>query len=912
MKKILLSILILISLSSFAQKSSPISGNASELIDLLFIDYNSGNQETKLEDIAKNRSKVISIFKSYKNKIDSNFEIKNPKKITYTIKSEIEELKGLKKITKPTADDVKKIKELESKLNQNDSNYYDSLYKYDKEQLNILKNHFHTLENMYLCEIIAKFIDKYELVHYNKFDIYSKNNTSNFIQKSLPFSGGNILVDGIDGLSRFLAKRIKEELTLNAIQNIREYLENKDKKDYLYELEAVLPVTVDYLKNYEAEEVLKFSNDIKQYIEEDFKNLLKNSARLKNTPRVIRAIEKHPDLDFAFEGLEILDQVTKIKSPVDYFEIIGNSRNLERWKLDSNTSKKNIAESLQLASMLAYSLTHIENGEVKFVTTDFISSYGSQSEFVYLYFGFLHQQNLKYFSLKHSKTDYLTSFVKDTLKIKKAEEFIKFHLVPVVKNAERLHNQLIEIKRINKNKEQEKLDYDNVYQLINDLLSFAEEISISSDNFMEQFEVKFENDLKMTSLLKPYFNVAHLANDISLDLHEKRYTNAITKSLVIPSLINPINNYSMTNLNITIESFNTLKPITDVLTINSSLEEDEIKMILDKNKISLEIIRLKYSNIDNLKNVSNSIGTFLEDINLDNYNSKKTALIQSLRNNKDEIINYLGLSENKIKLVSKLEELVKEKNISLVTKEFIINKYVYFENQAFNKYLIGEPENIESDKELKELYAAFVPELLANESIKSNQNLVKFIQFINNIAYSNSPEEYQKAIEVYVLPTGSSSLKEKTNFYYSINSFPGILGGIEISDNFDNAFFFGFTAPVGLYFQPWSNFKNKSTLGIFIPIIDIGAPVRLRLDNSNDTKTLPDFEFKDIFSPGFYLVYGFGKSPFALNLGLQYGPKLRDLPTDSNTSFESIDSFRIGLGITIDIPLLTLGANFKN
>ena len=45
----------------------------------------------------------------------------------------------------------------------------------------------------------------------------------------------------------------------------------------------------------------------------------------------------------------------------------------------------------------------------------------------------------------------------------------------------------------------------------------------------------------------------------------------------------------------------------------------------------------------------------------------------------------------------------------------------------------------------------------------------------------------------------------------------------------------------------------------------------------------------------------------------QYGPKLRDIPTDDNSSdFTSVESYRVGVGITIDIPLVTLSSNYKN
>jgi hypothetical protein len=900
-----------------AQKSAPVAGDASALVDLLFKDYDAVNPDTKLEEIAKDRTKVIAIFKSYAKDYKSTSVSPYPETEKLNYQKSIEAFANFNKKTKFDIGEIGQIEKLKTNLNTDKKTFYDNLQVYDAAEINSLTTYYTTKTNKFIEKILNDFSTKYNNLKLQKSDFYAKSNANLSIQKSLPFSGGDILVDGIDGLSRFLAKRIKEELTLNAIQNIQEYLKNKEKKEFLYELEAVLPKTVDYLKSFDADEVLKFSNDIKQYIEDDFDNLLVNASKLRYTPRVMRALEKYPDLDFAFEGLEILDQVSKIKSPVDYFEIISNSRSLERWKNDASSSKKAIAQSLQLASMLAYSLTLVENGEVKFVTTDFIANYGSQKEFIYLYFGFLHQQNIKYFELKRDIGTYFTGFVDDTTKVEKGANFFNYQITPIVKNAERIHNQFIDIKKQNKN--DEKLDYNKVHQLISDLLHFTEEVTVSADWLMYEFHFEIGGKKNISDRLVPYFTVSRLANDITLDLHEKRYTNAITKAIEIPLTLNTLNDKTTSTLSqikYVSESFQNLNALSDVITINPALSNSDKLAIWTKNKTKLDILRLKFADsITNLKMLSESIESFSKSFsttwNDSAYTANKYQLIEMVVYSKDNLLSYLKISDQKTAMIKTLEDLVKDKKISEDTKIYLTTKYKTYEEKAFRKYLLKENFEFNEENELNELFKAFIPELLSKESIKSNHQLVKFIHFVNDVAYSDSPEAYEKAIEAFVLPVGSSSLKEKAKQYYAINSFPGILGGIEKSEGLSSATFVGFTAPVGLYIQPWGSYKNK-TLGLFFPIIDIAAPVRLRLDSSNDTETLPDFEFSDIFSPGAYLVFGFGKSPFALNLGFQYGPKLRDIPTADTSSFTSIDSYRIGLGITIDIPLLTLGSEYKN
>jgi hypothetical protein len=102
--------------------------------------------------------------------------------------------------------------------------------------------------------------------------------------------------------------------------------------------------------------------------------------------------------------------------------------------------------------------------------------------------------------------------------------------------------------------------------------------------------------------------------------------------------------------------------------------------------------------------------------------------------------------------------------------------------------------------------------------------------------------------------------------------------------------------------------KNGDSDGIFIPLIDIGAVTRLRLDESNATKSLPELTFKNIFAPGLYYTHGFRRTPLSVNIGCQYGPELVKLETDGEgvKKAQSFEVIRIGLGIALDIPLFNL------
>src|SRR5690606_17740094 len=119
-----------------------------------------------------------------------------------------------------------------------------------------------------------------------------------------------------------------------------------------------------------------------------------------------------------------------------------------------------------------------------------------------------------------------------------------------------------------------------------------------------------------------------------------------------------------------------------------------------------------------------------------------------------------------------------------------------------------------------------------------------------------------------------------SKFSIALNAYPGILGSMERT-NIDSVRLdpsMSFTAPVGFSIA-WGWPKGHS-LGLFIPVIDIGALTRLRLDNDKKTETLPEFSFKNIFAPGAYFSWGIINTPLSINAGAQFGPELKEIVPD--------------------------------
>ncbi|MEO0583016.1 MAG: hypothetical protein AAF135_12410 [Bacteroidota bacterium] len=210
----------------------------------------------------------------------------------------------------------------------------------------------------------------------------------------------------------------------------------------------------------------------------------------------------------------------------------------------------------------------------------------------------------------------------------------------------------------------------------------------------------------------------------------------------------------------------------------------------------------------------------------------------------------------------------------------------------------------------------------------------EFVQigtFMTTVAQADSSEEILAIIEEAALPVGSYSIKRSNRLTVSINSFVGAAGGYEmyqksaVTDNPADSTnvsqgFFAFTAPIGVAISlgPSRDKLNyKESLGknilagsshtLFFSLIDIGALTAVSLNNDTLLSTLPALSWQNVFAPGVHYYWGIPTTPLALGVGTQFGPALRGVQgndTDIRTS-----SFRVQLGLTVDIPFYHVGIN---
>jgi len=992
--KIFITLLLLLAMHTYcySQKTAPVAGHAARLVDLLKKDYSSLDVTSRNETMLNDMEEVLATFRVYTgNEYPKNFQpadisVVNPLSsdnhaIEYQVNT-IENEYGLyigavtayNNISKTLAavsvsstsatgygSPYAEFSRLNAEMLIAKKNYEREKLKETTNQFLILRNYFKEA-NPYLSYMLELFVFKYDQLKTFGLDIYSKANYTSSIQKALPFFGGDLAFkEAIDGLSKFLAKRIKDELTTYAVQKVQEYLNNPKPESYLNELMVLLPVTTSYLKSFDSTRTLNFINDLKQYIEQDLNNLMDNAPNLKNTPRFKSYIKMHPDLDFAFEALELIPQIQKLENPIDYFDILENSRNIQRWGninlidaagvhtalvTENNVLKFNISNSIKFASMIAHSLVVVENNKPRFASTAFISAYSSEVNFYMLYLGFLKQQNKKFYNVSY----YMNPNIK-TLEVglknlmttiitpaavtasEKKYQIISSNMIQIATNAERLNTSFNDIKKTNSAKE--KVTAEQIHDLTGNIIDFAEEVirvidTLATDEDLKLFDSATNGTIAKTT--KPYFITARTVNNIFLDLHTKSYTTALVKAIEIPLAFAKDNSQSRV-YNSIISVVNNTKDIQQLYNLKKLLSYDRVYTDIEK--------------LENQQNLGLWIKIALEsNPNLTTYAAKYVPVYESLKNNdKDGTFNTdLKAFEDLIKnnniifykeyagidiydILNNVENLLIKHNITNVNVKNDIRAAIKnaIEN-TIKYYVYDEKDKNEQRREDIKLmiqnFKYYMPEVFPDVFEFKDENTIKLIHFVNDVANAENAEDVEKALNAFALPPGSSSLKEHTYSYYSINSYPGLFGGITSSD-FNGAketYTTGITAPIGFYFQPWPA-GAKVTWGIYVPIIDIAAPVRLRLNGDNDTEVLPDFDFMDIFSPGIYFSLGFNKSPFALNIGGQFGPRLKALSSDTsstdggNSAQQIVNEkqvFYFGIGAVIDIPLFTLFARSQN
>lgn len=192
----------------------------------------------------------------------------------------------------------------------------------------------------------------------------------------------------------------------------------------------------------------------------------------------------------------------------------------------------------------------------------------------------------------------------------------------------------------------------------------------------------------------------------------------------------------------------------------------------------------------------------------------------------------------------------------------------------------------------------------------------------SSLSEAQNGAQVRHAFEAAASPVGGWQGKRYGEGGGSITAFPGMAFGWEHLETRsgdpegagDNAKVLGASLPIGLEWQiklsaaagssPPDCWMLVCGIGVFVPLIDLGALLSYRLDGSDSVESEPNANFRQVFAPGAYFSLALTRNvPVNLLLGGQLMPSLRTV-TDTEGETAKRSAIRWGVGIGMDILLL--------
>ncbi|MCI4666637.1 MAG: hypothetical protein MRZ79_00645 [Bacteroidia bacterium] len=212
-----------------------------------------------------------------------------------------------------------------------------------------------------------------------------------------------------------------------------------------------------------------------------------------------------------------------------------------------------------------------------------------------------------------------------------------------------------------------------------------------------------------------------------------------------------------------------------------------------------------------------------------------------------------------------------------------------------------------------------------------SQHLGFYGGFFLDVLSAKTSEDVKAALYRYALPPGSYRLKRESLFSLELGAMPGFYTGVEwVADSTlsNRSMSSGFSVPVGISLS-WGRRKSTdldakdpykyvlkgdkakakqlkgSSIGLYIPILDLAAPFSYRWQNGFDGGLPDEVYWQQILSPGAYVVWGLKGAPVSISAGAQYLPRLRSISASGNELVD-FDAVRAGINVSLDLPLFSI------
>ncbi len=335
-------------------------------------------------------------------------------------------------------------------------------------------------------------------------------------QKTLnPVSGFNTTTL-IDGLAKFLVERTKQELTITFFKKFKEDLE------HFQELKLLFPNTYTLLLSI-GDEIYNFSgyiNMLRETFQEDLKTIIPNLRTYINSDLLKDYFAQKPLIkDILDNALLVAQELQNGKHPGDVLTTLKeHNRN--------NTTINNFGPSLEVLDLISQSLRSTSEDRY-WITSDQIKELfkGDDNVTLNIYLGLLYQQAK---GIAFEGADPQKTFQEVLQELKSSTQLysdniasIKVFLKALIANAQRVDRSLKAIEELNIGDKQ-KSTYNEHYEFYTASIDLLEHsLSLADIPILSQYinlnKVDFEK----------YFDLAHVAGDLYLDIREKQYFGAI-------------------------------------------------------------------------------------------------------------------------------------------------------------------------------------------------------------------------------------------------------------------------------------------------------------------------------------------------------------------------------------------------
>jgi hypothetical protein len=152
-------------------------------------------------------------------------------------------------------------------------------------------------------------------------------------------------------------------------------------------LAKLFPKTNKLIAEIASQDLTRVIDMLKESIRCDLKDIMNNLAQLDDIPWINEKKQSNPKVAIAFAGLNLMNQLSTIKHPVEVFSILPESEAFKAVK--DSVKNENINSVARLMELFAYSLVLEQNGSRAWVSLEALEPFLDQEDFYRLYFGLL-------------------------------------------------------------------------------------------------------------------------------------------------------------------------------------------------------------------------------------------------------------------------------------------------------------------------------------------------------------------------------------------------------------------------------------------------------------------------------------------------------------------------------------------